>query len=352
MNHREVLELKRRFTKDKCTINRVCGCYIDATKRKVAKINHTFLSLEDEEFFKYLDIAKKCLSGKIDNNLINLQFSTDSELNGPEHKSLMALRDSKLMDDAILDAFYDHIIENYSYDENYLILLFYDSYDIPMKTKDNMALDDSDEVYEYIMCAICPVDLSKPGLSYKEESEDIASRKRDWVVGAVNSGFLFPAFNDRSSDIHSVLCYTKDAKAPHTELWENGLGVEAKLTSSQKRSLFEGLVAGEFESDDQSDDILMEIQQGINNIIVERELAGEECDILLTKETLEDILRESGAEESNVSIFSQKYEGTFENEDVKLQELIDEKTILNNQLKLKIKELERQIVELTKRLSK
>ena len=101
-----------------------------------------------------------------------------------------------------------------------------------------MALDDSDEVYEYIMCAICPVDLSKPGLSYKEESEDIASRKRDWVVGAVNSGFLFPAFNDRSSDIHSVLCYTKDAKAPHTELWENGLLHRGRHRLRGKYNLF------------------------------------------------------------------------------------------------------------------
>ena len=67
MNKKDILELKRRLSKNGCTFTRVCGCYVDANKNKVVELNETFLNLEDEEFFKYLDIAKKVLSGTIGN---------------------------------------------------------------------------------------------------------------------------------------------------------------------------------------------------------------------------------------------------------------------------------------------
>ena len=82
---------------------------------------------------------------------------------------------------------------------NYLILLYLDSYDVMTRTKDNINVDESEEVYKYMLCAICPVTLSKPGLGYLEKEQRIGARIRDWVVGAPETGFLFPAFNDRST---------------------------------------------------------------------------------------------------------------------------------------------------------
>ena len=67
MNKKDILELKRRFKKDACTFTRLCGCYVDADHNKVTSFGETFLNLEDEEFYKYLEIAKKVMSGTIGN---------------------------------------------------------------------------------------------------------------------------------------------------------------------------------------------------------------------------------------------------------------------------------------------
>ena len=187
MNKKEVLELKRRFKKDECTFTRMCGCYVDADHNKIVNIGETFLNLEEEESNKYLEIAKKVLSGTLGNNLLELEFPLAEEAAGGRQQFLMGLRDSKLKNEELMDAFYDLVIDSYDFVGNYLILIFHDAYDVMTRTSDNNNLDESEEVYEYLLCAICPVALSKPGLGYREDENRIGSRIRDWVVGMQRS---------------------------------------------------------------------------------------------------------------------------------------------------------------------
>lgn len=99
MNKKEVLELKRRFKKEAATFTRVCGCYVDGNHNKVCKFGNTFLNLEEDEFYKYLEIANKALSGTIGNNLLELKFPIEEEEVGGRQHILMALRASKLEDE-------------------------------------------------------------------------------------------------------------------------------------------------------------------------------------------------------------------------------------------------------------
>ena len=179
MNKKEVNELKRRYTKDGCSVSQIAGCYVDSTKDKILTFDEPFLSLPEEEFFKYLEIIKKCLSGTVGNNLLTLDFPTEIVMQKDSfHQALQALRDSALKDENILNAVYDRIIETYDYPSNYLILFFYDAYDVPMKTTDDIGLGDSEDVYNYLICAICPVNLDKPTLSYHKDENKIAPKDR------------------------------------------------------------------------------------------------------------------------------------------------------------------------------
>ena len=171
----DIRELSRRMSKDGCTFTRMCGCYVNANKDIVTTLNETFLNLEDTEFYKYLDIAKAVLKGKLGNNLIEVGFE---EAKGQQ--SLLNLRGSKLKDNDLLHEAYYSIIENYDSVGNYLILFFHDVYDVITKTSDGEKLDESEEVFEYILCAVCPVGLSKPGLGYREDDNRIGVRVRDW----------------------------------------------------------------------------------------------------------------------------------------------------------------------------
>ena len=180
MNKKDINEIRRQFTPDNCTITRLCGCYVDNEKNKKTEIREAFLSLPEEEIFKYFDIFRKTLSGTIGRNLLNMEFPLDSEFTGGTQEFLLRLRDSQLQEPALLEAFYDKIISSYEYGENYLILLIHAAYDIPGKASDDMEMfDASDEVYEYILCSICPVNLSKPALSYNVQDNCFQDRIRD-----------------------------------------------------------------------------------------------------------------------------------------------------------------------------
>lgn len=352
MNKKDILELKRRFKKDACTFTRMCGCYVDADHNKVTKIGETFLNLEDEEFFKYLDITKKVLSGTIGNNLLELEFPLAEEAAGGRQQFLMGLRESKLKNDDLLDAFYDLVIDSYDYVGNYLILVFHDAYDVITKTTDNDKLDESEEVYEYLLCAICPVNLTKPGLGYLEDDNRIGPRIRDWVVGAPDTGFVFPAFTDRSSDIHSVMFYTRDTKTPHSEFMESGLGCDSKLTATEKKLTFQSIVKDVIgEDDEESEALYMDIQENINDMIeIPVEENAEPEPVILTANVIKNVLTDSGLTDEQTAVIESVYEETF-GEDLPTAEFLVEPKLVEANARRKEKlELIEQVSNLKQQL--
>jgi len=332
MNKKDILEIKRRFKKDACTFTRMCGCYVDADRNKVLTFGETFLNLEDEEFHKYLEIAKKVLSGTIGNNLLELEFPAPEEEAGGKQQFLMGLRDSCLKSDELMEAFYDHVIDSYEYVGNYLILVFHDAYDVMTKTSDNNKLDESEEVYEYLLCAICPVTLTKPGLGYRADENRIGPRIRDWVVGVPDTGFVFPAFTDRSTDIHSVMFYTRDTKTPHAEFMENGLGCYGKMTATEKKLTFQDIVKDVIgEDDEESDALFLGIQGNINDRIpVVAEDEPEPEPVILTTADISEVLTESGCSEEQVAVIQKQYEDVFSEELPAAEQLVDPKLVEAN----------------------
>lgn len=352
MNKKDMLELKRRFKKDACTFTRLCGCYVDADRNKVTTFGETFLNLEDEEFHKYLELAKKVMSGTIGNNILELEFPTAEEAPGGRQQFLMGLRASALKSDELMEAFYDLVIESYSYVGNYLILIFHDAYDVMTKTSDNNKLDESEEVYEYLLCAICPVSLTKPGLGYREDENRIGPRIRDWVVGVPDTGFVFPAFTDRSSDIHSVMFYTRDTKNPHAEFMESGLGCDPKLTATEKKLTFQSIVKEVIgEDEEESEALFLDIQENLNNMIpVTEDEAAEPEPIIVTPNAIAEVLTESGVSEEQAAVIEKTYENVFGEEPPEAEHLVDPKLVeANGRRKEKI-ELVEQVNSLKQQL--
>lgn len=354
MNKKEVLELKRRFKKEAATFTRVCGCYVDGNHNKVCKFGNTFLNLEEDEFYKYLEIANKALSGTIGNNLLELKFPIEEEeVVGRQH-ILMALRASKLEDENLLDTFYDLVIDTYDHAGNYLIVLFHDAYDVMTRTKDNNNLDESEEVYEYLICAICPVDLSKPGLGFLEEEHRIGPRVRDWVVGAVDTAFLFPAFNDRSTDIHSTLFYTKNTKEPHSEFMANGLGCGIERTATEQKMAFHSIVRNVLGAEDEhTDDVLLDLQQNLSDMIDEyAETHNDDEDVfLLDKEVVTKLLADSDISEEKAAKIEKSVDEAFGEKPPAAENVIDSKALVQNELRVEKMALEDQVGTLTVQLT-
>lgn len=306
MHKKEVLEIRKQYKPEECSITRICGCYVNGDKEIVAQSRDAFLSLPDEEIFKYLTIFKQTLSGTIGKNLINMEFPLEQEMPGGTQEFLLQLRASKLQDDMLLEEFYQKIIENYNYGENYYIILIHVAYDIPGKATDgNEMFDASDEVYEYLLCSICPVQLSKEGLCYNPETNHMENRIRDWLVEPPVKGFLFPAFNDRSTDIHSLLYFSKQAEDLQPEFIENALGCTFPLSAGSQKSTFQSVVINTL-GEEREYDVIRNIHDNLNDIIEETKESPEPP--VLTKPELKRLLLNSGVTEERMETFDSNFD--------------------------------------------
>ena len=331
MNKKEILELKRRMTKTNCTLTRMCGCYVNAEKEIVLTFNENFLNLSEDELHKYLEIATKTLSGTRGNNLLELTFPKEQEEAGGKQQFLMGLKESKLKNDELSQTFYQLVIDNYDYAGNYLIILFHDVYDVMAKTSDNRTLDESEEVYEYLLGAVCPVTLSKAALGYIETENRIGPRMRDWVVGVPDAGFVFPAFTGRSTDIHSVMFYTRDTKEPHDEFMEFILGCTARQTATEKKNMFTDIISGAVPDERRRGRVLYDIHETLQGMVDEKALftepAQEPDPIVLTPQAIKDVLATSKVPEEIAERIGQSYVEKFSIEPPVAELLVDKKIL-------------------------
>lgn len=308
MQKQEISEIKKLLTQKNCSITRICGCYVDGEKNKKTEFKQAFLALPEEEMFKYFEILRKTLSGTLGKNLMTLEFPLKSEEPGGTQEFLLRLRDSKLKDDALLDEYYDKIIANYEYVGNYLILVIHDVYDVPGKTSDGIEMEDaSDEIYEYILTCICPVELSKPGLSYNPEENAFQNRIRDWVVTLPETGYLFPAFNDRSSDIHSALYYSKDPEDLKEGFVAEVLGCPLPLSAGGQKETFQALIE-ETLGEDCDIEVVKNIHDKLTEMVEEHKEEPEP--LVLAKNEVKTIFADSGVSNEKLEEFDKYYDET------------------------------------------
>ena len=325
MINSEVLELKKRFRKDKVSFYRVTGCYVNEKKEKVYSFNRQFLNLPDDEMFKYLEIVTKTLSGKIGNNLLNIEFPIEEEKDGGAQERLYTLRNSEADDEDLLNKFYDKIIKTYQHLNHYLILLFFDKYDVPMKTKDKQKLDDSEEVFHHFICSLCPVELTQPSLGYIDQKTGLTITNRDWVVQLPETGFMFPAFNDRSTDIHSLLFYTKNAKLPHMEIVEDMLGCECLMTSTQKKSMFNDAISAQLcdMPDDEISNIIVDMEYNLQQMIdAHKAEHGETAVLKMKASVIESLVESAGIPDEKIDGCIEAFSELFEEENTDASILI------------------------------
>lgn len=306
MNKKEILEIRKQYTHEKCSISRICGCYVDGEKNIKTTLKEAFLSLPEEETFKYFNIFKQTLSGTLGKNLLNLEFPLDAENPGGPQEFLLKLRDSRLQDDALLEEFYSKIIENYYFPENYYIILIHVAYDIPGKSTDGSEMfDASDEVYEYLLCSLCPVKLSKPGLFYNTEHNQIENRIRDWVVEPPVKGFLFPAFNDRSSDIHGMLYFSKQAEELQPDFMESMFGCQLPLTAKSQKESFNTLIADTL-GEDADYEMVKNIHEHLTEMVEETKDSPDP--LVLTRPDVKRLFELSGVPEEKMETFDRAYD--------------------------------------------
>lgn len=311
MNEKEIGEIRRRVRRDRSNMTAVYGCYVNAQKEIISSFRQSTGMMPENEAEKYFGVLKRTLSGTIGKNLIDISFRTAQVADSPEHKMLMQLRETALQDDEVRMAFFRKIIDAVSFEDNYLILIGCDSYDVPFKSKDDETQPDaSTEVYKYLLCAVCPVKLTKANLRYIAEEKEFHDGGMAHVVCAPEVGFLFPAFDDRATNIYNALLYTHNTKISQQSFADAVFNVQTPKPAAEQKKSFEALLATSL-----AEECSMEVVQTVHDQLCQSIEMHKESKVpeplLISKEQVKTALRSCGVSDANISKFSVEYDDAF-----------------------------------------
>ena len=326
MIDKEIGEIRRHLRRDRSAITHLYGCYVNDNKEIITSFRQYTALMPENESDKYFALLRRTLSGGLGRNLIDLSFKTSQVAGSPEHKLLMDLRESKLQDEELLATFFQKIIDSVVLEGGYLILLGCDSYDVPFKGKDDIASrDQSDEVYTYLICTICPVKQTKANLHYVPEEKLFHDGAMNQMVSSPALGFLFPAFNDRATDIYSALYYTHDVSVSQDALIEALFNVPVPKPAAEQKKSFEALLTTSL-GEECSLDVVQTVHDQISQRIELHKEAKVPEPLLIGKEEVKEVLASCHVSDAAMAKFSVSYDEAFGFEaDLHPKNIIDNK---------------------------
>ena len=326
MNTKEISEIRRRVRRDRSNMTALYGCYVNDNKEIISEFHQSTGIMPENESDKYFGLMRRCLSGTLGKNLIDITFKTSQVADSEEHKLLMELRNSKLKEENLRMAFYKKVIETVSLQSNYLILIGCDSYDVPFKSKDDETQSDaSSEVYTYLLCAICPVKQTKANLHYIPESKEFHDGGMQNIVSAPELGFLFPAFDNRATNIYNALYYTHSPKDSHEEFVASVFNTPIPKPAAEQKKSFEALLTTALD-----EDCSMDVMQTVHDQLCQRIELHKESKIpealMVSKADVKEVLSSCGVSDAHLAKFSVDYDETFGFEaDLHPKNIIDNK---------------------------
>ncbi len=328
MNIREVGEIRRHIRRDRSNMTSLYCCYVNDNKEIISEFRKSTGMMSENEGEKYFALLKRALSGSIGRNLIDIVFKTQQVMDSPEHKLLMELRRTGLEDAELRQEFYQKVIETVSLKQNYLILLGCDSYDVPFKSKnDEEDSGRSEETFRFILCSVCPVKQTKSKLHYTPEEKEFSDSGIDNIVSAPELGFLFPAFDDRATNIYGALYYTHSPKNSHEEFVERVFRTPIPKPAFEQKRSFEAILANALD-----EQCSLEVVQSIHDDLtgrIEMHKQSKVADpLLVCKEDVTQVLSSCGVSDSKIAKFSIDYDEVFGHEaDLHPKNIINEKRI-------------------------
>ncbi len=326
MIDKEIGEIRRHLRRDRSNMTALYGCYVNENKEIISQFRQSTGMMPENESDKYFALLRRTLSGALGRNLIDITFKTSQVAGSPEHQLLMDLRKSQLKDEELLGKLYQKIIDNVVLEGNYLILVGCDTYDVPFKTRDDsFQKDQSEETYTYILCTICPVKQTKANLHYVAEEKLFHDGAMHQMVSAPALGFLFPAFDNRSTNIYNALYYTHDVKNSQDQLVEALFNAPIPKPAAEQKKSFEALLTTSL-----GEECSLDVVQTVHDQLCQRIEMHKEAKVpeplMVSKEEVKEVLTGCGVSEPHVAKFSVDYDEVFGFEaDLHPKNIIDNK---------------------------
>lgn len=311
MTDRETAEIRRRFKSEKSGISRVRGCYVNEKREIISEMDQSLGLMTETEADEVLSLLKKTLSGQVGTTLLDIPFSTKQVTESPEYKLLADLRGCALKDDELVRSFFKKVIGHLTLEGNYMILLAYDSYDVFSYHKDGGRSEDSGEIFSYILCTVCPVKSAKPTLSYYIRESCFRNVTADSTVSSPVLGFMFPAFDNRATNIYGALYYTRSRDDNHEEFAEGIFGeTRLPMPVEEQKETFRTVLASATD-DACSLPVIRSVRAQLCQAIQDHKESKEPEPLLVDKHTIRDMLAFTGISEEKQAAFEEKFDASF-----------------------------------------
>lgn len=311
MNNKEIGEIRRRQKRDRSNMTKIYGCYVNDKKEIITEFSRSVGMMSENEAEKYFALLRRTLGGTLGKNLQDLTFRTAQVADSVEHKRLMALRGQGIEQEQVRADFYNQVVQSLTMDTNYLIILGSDRYDVPFKSHDGQTQsDNSDETFAYVLCAICPVKQTKAVLHYAPESKDFQDGNMVNAVGAPELGFMFPAFDDRATNIYNALYYNKSPKDNHEQFVTAVFNTPVAKPAREQKESFEAMLTNCLE-----EECDLQVVQTVHDRISQQIALHKESKVpealTISQDQVEDMLESCGVSEGKMAKFRVDFEETF-----------------------------------------
>ena len=236
MNRKELTEIRLRLRAEASAVTQFYGCYVNSLHQIISQFSVSTAVMSDTESEMYFALLRKTVSGTTGKNLVTVQM----EKNGAYQRMLSDVRAYGTRDAGLRERFFREIIEHADMEGNYLILLAYDSYDVPFRSASGeYDREASAAVFSYFICALCPVIDAEAKLAYISEDREFRSNTVGQTAGPPAAGFMYPSFQNRSSNPDKALYYMKSAAEPHDGFAKAMFGRERPMVDAERREAFQ-----------------------------------------------------------------------------------------------------------------
>ena len=325
MNQRDIAEIRRRLNPDKKNPTIIRGCYLDAEGKVISTCEMDVNRMTIEENEKYMAIFKKCLSGTAGQNLLTIDFTQEQVQESGEYQLLSALRTTGLKDEDAVETFWlramayvqaEHeklaqSVEAQQSADHYLVLMMHDGYDVPVRNNnDELDHDRGTDMFSYMLCAVCPVKQAKSALRYVPSLSEFHAMESDWVVGAPELGFMFPAFEERSANVNRAMYYTRNASEMHDNFLLTVFGTEPQMSAPEQKETLQAILQ-ESLKEECSLDVVQTMHETVSAMIEEQKADKYAEALTLTSRDVKNVLETCGVSEEKQAAFEEKYEETF-----------------------------------------
>lgn len=310
MNEKEIAELRRRYRSDRTNISRIFGCFVNEKKEIISEFEQSLGSMSEDDADGMLSVLKKVLTGAQGCNLHEIEFSTAEVNESEDYRLIFKLREDKLADSAQRSELYAKVAASLEFEGNYMILMAHDSYDVFGYGADGEKDIESNTVFSYIVCAICPVKAAKQTMSYYIPGKCLRSIGADTLIARPELGFVFPAFDDRKANIYKTLYYTKSTEDSHDAVVGALFGAKLPMPAAEQRQTF-GQILEDTVGDECSLRVVRSVHAQLEHKLEEHKNEKNPEPCAINRSEAGEMLRYCGVDDEKVEAFKKKFDEAF-----------------------------------------